>query len=393
MSLVLSFALGSVKYQSRLYAPAGVSSAILPQPDYAALLAQPLAIGSLLVPNRVFSAPMSGVSDLPYQNLALAGGAGLVFTEMAAANLLAAEAQGPGLQQAETRRRLATADTGQSGAATGYSAVQLFGRAPEAMAAAARSAQAAGAKLIDINMGCPAKKLAMKQGGFAACGAALMRDEGLALAIIEAVLGAVSVPVSVKMRLGWDEDSINAPSLASKAAAAGAAMITVHARTRAQFYCGKADWAAVYAVRAAMDKALIINGDITDLQSAAAAMRLSGADGVMIGRGGCGQPWLAGLLAGGQAPRNIGAYILAHYRAMLGFYGAARGLRHARKHIDWYLQKQAAGLYSAAERAELMAALAPEEAAEKLAEIFARAGEARSCGGQSGETAEQAADS
>jgi len=293
-----------------------------------------------------------------------------VFSEMAASGLLAADGAAAPEPAAGGRSRTVARLSGEG---LPLSAAQLVGREPEAMARAAEIAEAQGASLIDINMGCPAKKLAAKNGGTAACGAALMRDEGLALEIIQAVLGAVSVPVSVKMRLGWDAGSINAPSLARKAAEAGVAMVTVHARTREEFYNGEADWAAARQVREQIAIPLIINGDITDALSAAEAMRLSGADGVMIGRAGSGQPWLAGEIAGqGGAPENMLAYIIAHYRSMLEHYGEARGLRHARKHIDWYLQKQAGGFYTLAERTELLASRDVNFVEKQLAIIFIR---------------------
>jgi len=365
MVIFVSAAYPSVKPQSN--APSAPPADMSAHNAALAALARPLNIGGLQLRNRVLAAPMSGVSDLPFRQRAWGGGAGLAVAEMAASSLLAQ--QSGGAAEAETLRRL---QTGTQAGGADFAAVQLAGREPRAMAEAARRAEGAGARLIDINMGCPAKKLALKNGGQAACGAALMRDEPLALRIIAAVAAAVSCPVSVKMRLGWDEQNRNAARLAHGAEQAGAAMITVHARTREQFYRGKADWAAARAVRAAISVPLIINGDIADSSSAAQAMAQSGADGVMIGRASYGRPWLAGELAGHKPPADIPAYIIEHYRDMLAHYGIARGLRHARKHLDWYLQRHADGLYSAEERAALMAVEEPAETEAMLAAIFAR---------------------
>jgi len=315
----------------------------------ASLLNQTLQLGALRLRNRVFVAPMSGVSDLPFRRLALAGA---------------------GSRQ-ESRRRL---QNGEEEDGCPPAVVQLIGHEPPAMAEAARIAAANGAQMIDINMGCPAKKLAgQAAGGETACGAALMRDEILALRVIEAVMAAAALPVSVKMRLGWDETALTAPGLARRAEQAGVKMIIVHARTRQQFYQGQADWAAVRAVREQITVPLIVNGDIVSRNEAEQAMALSGADGVMIGRASYGQPWLAGTIAGHEPPANIAAYSAAHYRAMLAYYGRPRGVRHARKHLDWYLQKHVAGYYSPAERAEILASLDPAFVETRLAAIFARA--------------------
>jgi len=311
---------------------------------------------------------MSGVSDLPFRRLAYAAGAGMAVAEMAAAHLVTLPVSGAGHWQ-ESRRRLQNSAKGED---RPPAVIQLVGWEPRLMAAAAGIAADCGAQMIDINMGCPAKKLAGKAaGGETACGAALMRDEALALRVIEAVV-AVGLPVSVKMRLGWDKNTMNAPRLARQAEQAGAAMITVHARTREQFYQGQADWAAVRAVREQISVPLIINGDIDSRAAAQQAIALSGADGVMIGRAGYGQPWLAGSIAGHKPPADIAAYSAAHYRAMLEHYGLQRGLRHARKHMDWYIQKHAAGLYSRAERAELLSATLPAFVEARLIAIFAR---------------------
>jgi nifR3 family TIM-barrel protein len=220
--------------------------------------------------------------------------------------------------------------------------VQLAGREAAFMAEGARIAAGEGADVIDINMGCPAKKVT---GGY--CGSALMRDPDHALSLVEAVVAAVSVPVTVKMRLGWDHDSLNAPEIARRAEEAGVAMVTVHGRTRCQLYNGRANWRAIRAVREAVSVPLVANGDVETLEDAAAMLEQSGADAVMVGRGHYGQPWLAGAIAARAdgapvtMPEDICAYVTGHYEDMLTFYGIEQGLRHARKHLGWYLDRHA----------------------------------------------------
>lgn len=245
--------------------------------------------------------------------------------------------------------------------------VQLAGRDPEWMAKAAEIVDASHADMIDINMGCPAKKVI---GGYS--GAALMRDLKLAMSLIEAVLKAVKIPVSLKMRLGWDETTINAPELARLAEQAGIAMITVHGRTRMQFYNGKADWDALKKVRDVISIPMVANGDITNLEDAEECLRRSGADAVMVGRASYGAPWLAGKIAGHPFCEDLSTYICDHYQAMLDYYGEHTGLRHARKHLDWYLKKHAKGAYSAEERNEMMTSRQPEHVLERLQTIFSR---------------------
>lgn len=288
-------------------------------------------VGSLLIRNRVALAPMSGVTDLPFRQLASEFGAGFVVTEMVASRELVGNT-------AESWSRLRNAGIEPH-------IVQLAGRDPVHMAEGARIAEANGASAIDINMGCPAKKVI---GGLS--GSALMREPELALAIIDAVVRAVSVPVTVKMRLGWDETSINAPLLAREAESRGVQMITIHGRTRMQFYEGRADWDRIADVRDAIRIPLVANGDVETADDINGILRRSGADAVMIGRGAQGRPWHPGVLAGmrdGPDRVEIAAVFERHYGMMLEFYGVELGLRQARKHVGWYLGRQAHDVASA----------------------------------------------
>ena len=296
-----------------------------------------LSLGALSLHPPVILAPMAGITDLPFRRMVARFGAGLVVSEMIASEEV---------MKAQPLAR-ARAELGFSEAAT---SVQLAGRDPYWMAEAARYVEAQGAQVIDINMGCPAKRVTAA-GGNGACGSALMKEPELALALIEAVVNAVAVPVTLKTRLGWDDASLNAPQIAKSAEGAGVQMITIHGRTRCQFYKGRADWAAIAAVKAAVSVPVIANGDIIDIATACQALHLSQADGVMVGRGAQGAPWrlaeIAHALYGTPAPHIPQGHALAdlvieHYDHMLAFYGPDLGLRVARKHLGWYLE--AAGI-------------------------------------------------
>jgi nifR3 family TIM-barrel protein len=289
----------------------------------AAQAVREVPIGPLRVPNRAFLAPMAGITDVPFRRLASTLGAGLVVSEMTASGKLAA---------GEARARLQAEVTG-----TGIHVVQLAGCEPGPMAEAARVAEQSGADVIDINMGCPAKKVTHGYSG-----SALMRDLDHALTLIEATVTAVAIPVTVKMRLGWDENSLNAPALAARAEEAGVQMITVHGRTRCQFYRGTADWRAIAAVKAVVSIPVVVNGDIADGVDADRALAESGADAVMIGRASMGQPWLmaqiGAYLESGKLPRapsmaHQEALLVQLYEDMLYHHGVEIGSRHARKHL------------------------------------------------------------
>jgi nifR3 family TIM-barrel protein len=320
-----------------------------------------VTLGEKTLSPPVFLAPLAGITDRPFRDLVQSFGAGLVVSEMVASQEMV-QAK-PGVRE----RAELSLDVENT-------AVQLAGRDTYWMAEAARMVADRGARIIDINMGCPARKVV---GGYS--GSALLKTPDHALRLIEAVVGAVDLPVTLKTRLGWDESCLNAADVAQRAENAGVQMVTIHGRTRCQFYKGQADWQAIRAITQAVGIPVIANGDIVDAPTARQALAQSGADGVMVGRGAQGQPWLlAGIahdLYGLPAPQvptgaALAELVRAHYEAMLGFYGVVLGARVARKHLGWYMDQAGTG---AELRRVILTAQAPREVLRLLPEALSTA--------------------
>ncbi|WP_375327035.1 tRNA dihydrouridine synthase DusB [Candidatus Tisiphia endosymbiont of Nemotelus uliginosus] len=318
-----------------------------------------IKIGNITLPHPVILAPMSGVTDLPFRKLVRKFSSGLVVSEMVASRAMIIETR----QSLQKCAILKEEDTG--------SCVQLAGCEPDVIAESAKMNEDMGAKIIDINFGCPAKKVV---GGYS--GAALMRDAKLAAKILETTVKAVKIPVTLKMRTGWDENNRNAPLLAKIAYDVGIQMITIHGRTRCQFYSGKADWNFIKQVKDTVKIPVIANGDIISFITAKECLKQSGANGVMVGRGAYGKPWfisqLAHYLKTGEelSPPSMKeqlSIILEHYNDMLGYYGTDTGVQLARKHIGWYSN----GLANSAEfRGKINLLTNPQAVKDRIVEFY-----------------------